>query len=58
MSIFTRIIVILVIAWIFLRTASYGKWTWKRNNKLGGAMVVLLALFVVLLTIFQMFVSR
>ncbi|MCX7843206.1 MAG: hypothetical protein N2489_09055 [Clostridia bacterium] len=38
-----RIFILVFLIWIFIYTASYGVWTWKRENKLGAIMLMLLA---------------
>lgn len=45
----------LIIIWVFLYTISYGRWTWKKKNKLGGAAVIFLAFAVVFLVAYQVF---
>lgn len=39
-----KIIITMVIVWISIRTVNYGRWTWSKKNKLGGAMIMFLAL--------------
>lgn len=54
MSIVSVLVLVFTVC-IFLRTLSYGIWTWKRKNRLGGAMVIFLGCAVVLSMVCQMF---
>lgn len=45
-----NIIILLVIIWISIYTISFGVWTWKNKNKLGGMMVMCIALISLALT--------
>lgn len=46
------------IIWVFMRTLSYGKWTWNKKNKIGGSMVVLVAFAMLLLTVYETFLRQ
>ena len=50
-----RIFTIAILIWISVYTASYGRWTWKRKNKLGAMMIFLIALAVLVLPIYTIF---
>ncbi len=54
----TRILVYLVLIGISFYTASYGIWTWNMKNRLGAAMVFLVALAVLILPLFAFYVRR
>ncbi|NLD49528.1 MAG: hypothetical protein GX660_20445 [Clostridiaceae bacterium] len=43
------------ILWVFVRTVSYGKWTWERKNRLGAVMIFIVALTVLILPIYTMY---
>jgi predicted membrane channel-forming protein YqfA (hemolysin III family) len=51
-----RILIIIILLWIATYTASFGKWTWKRRNRLGAAMVFLVALAAIVLPIYALFI--
>jgi hypothetical protein len=40
---------------IFLYTLSYGRWTWKKNNKIGAVMVFITAFFELILPVYTYF---
>lgn len=46
-----RIVIVLILLWIAVYTASYGVWTYKNKNKLGGIVVLILALVALALPI-------
>jgi hypothetical protein len=48
----------ILIIGIFIRTLSYGRWTWKNNNKLGGVMVMFIAFIMVFLTAYRVFTKH
>lgn len=50
-----RFIAVAILIWISIYTASYGKWTWKRKNKLGALMIFLIAIAVLVLPIYTIF---
>lgn len=37
-------IIIIALLYIFIKTLAYGKWTWNRNNRLGGAVIIIIAI--------------
>jgi len=53
--IYSRIIAVVILVWVFVYTVSYGKWTWKKKNRLGAVMVVLLAVFALMFPLFALF---
>ena len=40
---FDKIILIIILIWVFIRTMSYGKWTWDKKNKLGAIAIYVVA---------------
>ncbi|NLI58131.1 MAG: hypothetical protein GX387_06375 [Clostridium sp.] len=40
---FDRIILIIILIWVFIRTMSYGKWTWDKKNRLGAIAIYIVA---------------
>lgn len=51
----SRIIVLIIIIGTFIYTISYGRWTWKKKNKLGAIMIFILAIAVILLPVYSLF---
>ncbi|MCX7923319.1 MAG: hypothetical protein N3B21_15110 [Clostridia bacterium] len=49
------IILLVVLAWLCLYTASYGRWTWKKQNKVGAIMIFIIAVSVVALPVYTIF---
>lgn len=47
----------IIIIWVFMYTISYGSWTWKRKNKWGAIMIFLLALFVIVIPVYVMYIN-
>lgn len=45
----------LILIWIFMYTYSYGKWTWNKKNRLGGAAIIILDFLMVLVPIYITF---
>ncbi len=50
-----RLLIFAILLWTFIYTISYGVWTWKKRNRLGAIMVMLLALTELMLPIYHMF---
>ncbi len=46
---------IIALLFIFVRTVSYGIWTWKEKKPGGAVMVFILALTALVLPIFKLF---
>ncbi len=46
---------IIAMIWVFLRTVSYGLWTWQQKNRLGAVMLWILALSVLILPAYSTF---
>ena len=44
-----------ILTFSFIKTISYGTWTWKQKNILGGLMIYLLAAASVALPVYTMF---
>ncbi len=49
------IIILTVLLFISLHTISFGRWTWRRKNKLGAIMVYIVALMTFVLPIYSIF---
>lgn len=47
--------VVVILIWVCIYTASFGRWTWKKKNKLGAVMVFLIALAVLVLPFYTLF---
>lgn len=45
------IAVFIILLWVFLKTLSYGKWTWDKKNKLGAIAIVIIAIIELFLPI-------
>lgn len=52
---FSKAISIIILIWVFIRTISFGKWTWNKKNKLGGIAVFLIALASLIIPIYAMY---
>ena len=50
-----RIAGALVLLWIAVYAGSFGIWTWKRKNRLGGAVVFLLVLTMLVLPLYVIY---
>ncbi|TYQ18290.1 UNVERIFIED_CONTAM: hypothetical protein Cloal_0719 [Acetivibrio alkalicellulosi] len=50
-----RIVVFILLLWVFLKTIGYAKWTWDKKNKLGGIMIFVVALAALILPIYSMY---
>ncbi|GAE89338.1 hypothetical protein JCM21531_2851 [Acetivibrio straminisolvens JCM 21531] len=56
MIFFLRLILAIILLWIFVRTISYGKWTWDEKNRLGAIMIFVIALAAVALPILVFYI--
>lgn len=56
METFTVCIAMTLVIWVAIRSMSFGAWTWKKNNKLGAAMIFLLSLGSVILPVYTVFI--
>jgi len=45
------ILAAIALVWVFVYTLSYGIWTWRQNNKVGGIAVILLSIISLVLPI-------
>lgn len=45
----------IVIIWAFVYTVSYGIWNWKKQNKTGSVMIFIVALAVIALPVYAVF---
>jgi hypothetical protein len=52
---FGRIIMYAAILCVCIYTASYGRWTWKKKNKLGAVVLFILSITVVALPIYTLY---
>lgn len=52
---FGMVVATVIILWVFVRTVSYGRWTWQKKNKLGAVMIFLVALTALILPIYSMY---
>ena len=41
--------------WVFIKTVSYGKWTWNNKNRLGAIVIVVIALASLILPIYSIY---
>ena len=55
---YDKIILIIVLLWISIYTMSYGVWTYKRKNKLGGIMIFFIALVTILLPTLTIYFTK
>lgn len=51
----TLIAMIIFLLWVFIKTLSYGKWTWDKKNKLGAIAIVIIAIISLILPISGLF---
>lgn len=49
------IVVFIILLWVFLKTLSYGKWTWNKKNKLGAIAIVIVAIIELILPIYSIY---
>lgn len=47
--------IVIILTYSFTKTISYGTWTWKQKNVLGGLMLYLLAAISVALPVYALF---
>lgn len=52
---FDRIILIIILLWVFIRTISYGKWTWDKKNRLGAIVIYFVAIASLIIPVYTMF---
>lgn len=50
-----RIVIFIILVWVFVRTISFGKWTWDKKNRLGAVAVYLIALASLIIPIYTMY---
>ncbi|WP_159063439.1 hypothetical protein [Acetivibrio saccincola] len=50
-----RIILIIILLWVFIRTISYGKWTWDKKNRLGAIVIYFVAIASLIIPVYTMF---
>ncbi|HOM02528.1 MAG TPA: hypothetical protein PLH43_06840 [Acetivibrio sp.] len=51
-----RVILAIILLWVFIKTISYGKWTWDKKNRLGAVMIFVVALAAVILPIYVFYI--
>lgn len=49
-----KLVVLIILLWTFIYTASYARWTWNKKNRLGAFMLMLLASAVLILPIYTL----
>ena len=52
---FDRLAIAAILSFSFIKTISYGTWTWRQKNVFGGLMIYLLAAASVALPVYTMF---
>ncbi len=52
---FDQVTVFAILIWTFLYTVSYGKWTWQQKNKLGAAMIWIVAFSALILPLYTIY---
>lgn len=52
------ILLFAILLWIFLKTVSYGKWTWDRKNVLGALFIIMIALVELFLPIYVLYFTE
>lgn len=52
---FTEICAAIIIIWVFIYTISFGRWNWKKKNKLGAVMIYLLAVLMIMLPVYTVY---
>lgn len=58
MSSGTKILVLLIVIVVSMRTISYGLWNWRSNNKLGAIAVFLICMISIALPVYMTFFRR
>lgn len=56
MMFFLRFVLAIILLWVFIRTISYGRWTWSQKNKFGAVMIFIIALVAVVLPIYVFYI--
>lgn len=46
------VVLVILLLWAAIYTASYGVWTWKRRNRIGAVMIFLVAVAAFVLPIY------
>jgi len=52
------VVAFIVLVWIFMYTASYGVWVWKKKNRLGAIAVFLIAAVALVFPVYYMLITR
>ena len=55
MSYINLFVVFALLIWVFIKTVSYGKWTWDKKNRLGAIVIVVIALASLILPIYSIY---
>lgn len=55
MTAFNKIAIAVILAWAFIYTASYARWTWNKKNKLGGLAIFIVALAVIIIPVWTIY---
>lgn len=53
---FQNVVIFVLLAWTLFYTVSYGLWTWKRKNRLGAVAIFIIALLVIIISIYTIFI--
>lgn len=55
---FSIVLISIFLIWVFIYTASFGIWTWKKKNKLGAIAVVFIGLISFILPLTLMILRK
>jgi len=59
MGAITKALIIVIFAWVFIYTVSYGVWTWKKdNNRLGAVAIFILIGFISVIYVYITFIRQ
>lgn len=58
MNPFYIFILMVFLLWVFIKTLSYGKWTWNKKNKMGAIAIVIIAIAELFLPIWSLFIMK
>jgi hypothetical protein len=48
----------IILIFIFIKTCSYGIWTWKEKNYIGSVMIFIIAMAMILVPAFKLFIGE
>lgn len=49
------IVLFVFLLWIFLKTLSYGKWTWDKKNRVGAIAIAIISVVELILPIYSVY---